>query len=63
LCLWDQKGKAVDEVVAVFVTAEDIPSLDPPDHDMVKGTGDIKAGVAWHGNEGTPEGLFCQLNN
>lgn len=63
LRLRKKRGKATDEIIAIPVVPEDIPALDPPDHDVVERTGDIEAGLSWHGYEHTLEGLCCQLNN
>jgi hypothetical protein len=62
LCFRKQRGQASDELISIPVIPEDIPSLDPPDHDMVECTGNIEAGLTGHMDERTSEGPWCYLN-
>ena len=45
LCFRKKKGQTSNEVLSIFVTAEDIPSLDPPDHHMMERSGNIEGGL------------------
>ena len=54
--LTNQTLDAGDEFLPVGITAEDLRPLYPPCHDVVKSTGSIESGMAWHERSISPVG-------
>ena len=49
LTLRDDLAESFEEPGFVFVVSEDVRLVDPPDHDVVKGAGDVQSCLARHG--------------
>jgi len=51
-----ERCEAINEIVSISVAAEDVPSLDPPDHYMAQNTRGIKPGLSGHVGWDTSKG-------
>ena len=41
--------RTIQEIVSILIVYEYLPTLYPPDHDVVQDTGRVQAGLSWHG--------------
>ena len=54
--------RTIQEIVSILIVYEYLPTLYPPDHDVVQDTGRVQTGLSWHGIS-LPQSLaLCQLN-
>ena len=52
LGLLKDDGEAFKKGSAIFIVPKDFTTFDPPCHHVLKDTGSIKSGLAWHKNTG-----------